>query len=106
MSNITKSKVTYINKKLIRLLAGSISLGSAFLIGKTEFDKPLEISEEVYYAVGSVNENAYLNKLYTLINMKELETNDIDVLKTDFNDLKSITNLEKIIISNFGYLTN
>ena len=105
MSNINKAKVTYINKKLIRLLAGSISLGSAFLIGKTEFDKPLEISEEVYYDVGSTNENAYLNKSYTLANMRELETIDIDVLRTDFNDLKLMSNLEKIIISDFGYLT-
>ena len=106
MSNITKSKVTYINKTLIRLLAGSISLGSAFLIGKTEFDKPLEISKEVDWYVGSVSENMYLNKLYTEINMNSLKEMDIDVLKTDFNDLKSMPNIETITFSNFGYLTD
>lgn len=112
MSNNLKNNEVLAKNILIRVLAGGISLGAAFSAGKTYLTEPVEVSKEIddnyesdsnYY---QFDDGSIIDLSLTKSKLKKIRELNIDVINTNFNDLKLMPNIEKLELSNFGYLTD
>lgn len=122
---LIKLKKVLTNKALVRLLMGGMSISSALAMVQNNNDRPLELSSAVYDSIQYDNDFVDSEYYYsadttdllkwnqdkvdlslTEKNLKQVNTLNIDVLKSDIKDLAYLTNLESLTLTNFGYLTD
>ena len=107
---INSVKNLIIAKTAFTIVAGGVTLASAFNTGKIIIDEPVKSSVYVSsdftaFNASSIDEYLVYDDDTNKKNLKEIKKLNIDVIKTDFNDLDLMPNVEELIITNFGYLT-